>query len=402
MLVQLDHERNLHRAMAMAMSLAGHGQPAAATVRAGAAKPDAVATSLMPVPIFNFAVHNIAFSPRTSLPPIIGDGQTLATGDGTGTIRLWTVATGEMEATIAAHTNWAFSVAWSSDAQGFATAGGDDLVHLFQITDLSKPAKTFRGHANDVHAVVFSSSNDHLFSAGDDRHIIKWNLKDGTIEKRWRAHNEQIPSLALSPAGRFLASGSRDDSIRLWDAHTGKLIDTLIGHSDDVLSVRFSPDGRFLASAGYDHTVRLWHVESGRTRRIFKGHTNRVFSVDFSPNGEWLASAGDSTVRLWDVKSGAVIRVASMGGEIATATGKIPENLSAVAFSPNGEFLAVSSTTGITFLLSAQTGKLLRQYRQMEPGFVASRCKAPTSLIGKTLRLIPTATSTSPISAATG
>ena len=72
------------------------------------AAPDAVATSLMPVPIFNFAVHNVAFSP---------DGTILATGDGTGTVRLWNTRTGELKAAVQAHTNWAFSVAWAPDGK---------------------------------------------------------------------------------------------------------------------------------------------------------------------------------------------------------------------------------------------------------------------------------------------
>ena len=41
-------------------------------VHAEGLTPDPVATSLMPVPIYNFAVHNVAFSP---------DGKKLATGD---------------------------------------------------------------------------------------------------------------------------------------------------------------------------------------------------------------------------------------------------------------------------------------------------------------------------------
>src|SRR5688500_1595599 len=102
----------------------------------------------MPVPIFNFAVHNVAFSP---------DGRTLVTGDGHGVVRLWDVESGGLRAAVQAHTNWAFNVAWSGDGKYFVTGGGDDLVHLFQSSDPAQPLKTFRGHSNDVHAVVVSS-----------------------------------------------------------------------------------------------------------------------------------------------------------------------------------------------------------------------------------------------------
>src|SRR4051812_17625162 len=56
-------------------------------VHAEGLTPDPVATSLMPVPIYNFAVHNVAFSP---------DGKKLATGAGDGFVRLWETSTGKL------------------------------------------------------------------------------------------------------------------------------------------------------------------------------------------------------------------------------------------------------------------------------------------------------------------
>lgn len=309
--------------------------------------PDAVATALMATPVFNFAVHNLAFSP---------DGRTLATGDGHGVVRLWDTQSGILRATLQAHTNWAFSVAWLTDGKFFATGGGDNLVHLFESSHPVQPLKTFRGHSNDVHAVVISADSQYIVSAGDDRRIIVWNVSTGSLEREWTAHDKQIPTLALGPDGHTLASGSRDDSIRLWDLRTGALRETLIGHTDDVLSVRFSPGGKSLASASYDHTVRLWDVSTGRAARIFKGHTNRVFSVAFSPDGSRLASAGDSTVRIWNITTRAPLHV------LTTPNNQITEHLSAVAFSPDGKTLAVSSTTGSTFLFSAETGAVLKQF----------------------------------------
>ena len=322
-------------------------------VSVGNQAPDAVATALMPVPIFNFAVHNVAFSP---------EGRTLATGDGHGVVRLWDTHSGGLQATVQAHTNWAFSVAWSADGEFFVTGGGDDLVHLFAVGNPAQPLKTFRGHSNDVHAVVMSPDGQHIVSAGDDRRIIVWNVSAALPEREWIAHEKQIPTLAVGPDGHMLASGSRDDSIRLWDLRAGELRETLIGHSDDVLSVRFSRDGKLLASASYDQTARLWDVARGRALRIFKGHTNRVFSVAFSPDESRLASAGDSTVRIWNTVTGVPLHVFSLGGTIATSNGTVTENLSAVAFSPDGKTLAVSSTTGSTFLLSAETGAVLKKF----------------------------------------
>lgn len=322
---------------------------AAALIHAEGKTPDKVATHLMPVPIFNFAIHNVAFHP---------DGQTLATGDGNGLVRLWETKTGRLRHSIPAHTNWAFSIAWSRDGKFLATGGGDNLVHWFDAAKPGQPLKTFTGHSGDVHAVIIAPDSRSIFSAGDDKRIIAWDARRGASKRDWTAHSLQIPTLALSPDGKILASGSRDDSIRLWNTRSGRGRDTLIGHHDDVMSVRFSPDGKTLASASYDQTVRLWEVATGKAVRIFQGHTNRVFSVAFSPDGKRLVSAGDSTVQVWDVASGTVLNVISLGGVISSAKGKVPENLSSVAFSPDGNSLAVASTTGLAFLLT-QSGEVL-------------------------------------------
>ena len=317
--------------------------------------PDPVATRLMPVPIYNFAVHNVAFSP---------DGRTLATGDGAGVVRLWETATGKLRFKIPAHTNWAFSVAWSKSGKFFATGGGDDLIHLFDSANPTAALKTFNGHDGDVHAVVITPDERRVASAGDDRQIILWDIKSGKPIRKRPAHEKAIPTLALSPNGKMLASGSRDHLIRLWNMETGRLRETLVGHTEDVLSVRFSPDGKWLASTSYDQTVRLWDASSGKSLRIFYGHTNRVFGVAFSPDGKRLASAGDSSLRIWDALHGTELKVIFPGGEIATRKGTVNGNISAVAFSPDGEKLAASSTTGQIFLLSANTGDVMRTFSE--------------------------------------
>jgi WD40 repeat protein len=56
-----------------------------------------------------------------------------------------------------------------------------------------------------------------------------------------------------------------------------------------------------LASASGDSTVRLWEAGSGALLSTLKGHEDWVRAVAFSPDGKMLASAsGDKTVRLWE------------------------------------------------------------------------------------------------------
>jgi len=64
----------------------------------------------------------------------------------------------------------------------------------------------------------------------------------------------------------------------------------------------FSPDSKHLASASVDSSVRIWDVSSGSLVKTLFGHVGSVLAVAFSPDGVQVASGGeDKAVLLWDI-----------------------------------------------------------------------------------------------------
>ncbi len=123
---------------------------------------------------------------------------------------------------------------------------------------------------------------------------------------------------------------------------------TLSGHADFVFSVAFSPDGRHLASGGRDSTIRMWDVVTGKVVRTLQGHTDSVTCVVFHPDGRQLASASeDGTIKLWDAAS---------GRERLTLKGHAGEVLW-IRFSPDGRYLASASLEGPIKLWDAASGQ---------------------------------------------
>src|SRR5205823_11770320 len=119
-----------------------------------------------------------------------------------------------------------------------------------------------------------------------------------------------------------------------WDLDT-KQARTLTGHTQEITSLVFSADGRLLASAGRDKTVRVWDLKTGSVVRTLDNLGAEINSLALSPDGKLLAAANaDKTVRLWEFSTGVPLQ---------TLSGHSDEVLK-VAFSPDGQLLASASS----------------------------------------------------------
>lgn len=163
-----------------------------------------------------------------------------------------------------------------------------------------------------------------------------------------------VNAVAFSPDGKLLAGGANGTGIKLWDVATGEVKLTLEGHPYGTEALAFSPDGSMLVSGS--EKVRLWDVKTGRLIREMDEKKILVDSlgvqdVGFSPDGKSIASAGDHLI-IWDVETGNPIKQFESGSYV-------------VALSPDGKSIA-SATSEKVKLFDIETGKLKFEARQSD------------------------------------
>jgi WD40 repeat protein len=90
----------------------------------------------------------------------------------------------------------------------------------------------------------------------------------------------------------------------LIDLERSCIVARLEGHVGQVFSARWVPGGQVL-TAGADGTARLWDGRSGALLRTYRGGTRFLADATVTSNGLVIGGDADGLLRFWDAASGA-------------------------------------------------------------------------------------------------
>ena len=159
----------------------------------------------------------------------------------------------------------------------------------------------------------------YAVSAGADRTIKVWDNGDLHCTLSFDSGLKSKP-ICVSLSAHLLVSGFEKGTLGGFDFTTGeKLFDIQHCHHTSVTSVEIAPPRRFFATGGADSAVRIWDVKTRAMLTHFKNHTMEVTSLHFVPSSTHLySSSADMSVCLFDITAEKIIdRITSFGSHVA-------------------------------------------------------------------------------------
>jgi serine/threonine protein kinase len=279
------------------------------------------------------------------------NGQRLTASHAPGGITLWDVTTGRVVRTMRSFVGLWENLGFNGD--------GTRLVHAISSSDFTlklregkiRSSTTLavwdpeRGTRVTTRATARASSCIRFSKAGPHRVALHAGgavaVEDVITGDRVRAIPTRATSFDLSPDGTHLALCEPSGIVAVWDLAQEAPVARFGGDPGKAYLVALSGDGEHLARATIPpHGVRqasritVWDYRTGIVRAAFPTHEDDVTALAFSPVGSWLATASrDRTVILWDTAT---------GRETLTLRGHT-DDVTCLCFSPDGCRLASGS-----------------------------------------------------------
>jgi WD40 repeat protein len=201
---------------------------------------------------------------------------------------------------------------------------------------------------------------DVLHIAAQRSSMIQRTLAGGDTDAAFGQKSRSVA--AFSPDGELIASSDAGGGVVIRSAGSGDVVAGPIGGGPaSVFAIAFSPSGEQLATGGDGGKVAQWDPRTGVEVADPVQVDDPISSLAFSPDGRVLAvGTREGMVTLLSAAEGTTLAGPTKFQGIGGLTGQF-KTISGLAFSPDGEHLAVGVEQGVLFLAPADSLRVAKQ-----------------------------------------
>jgi centriolar protein POC1 len=199
------------------------------------------------------------------------------------------------------------------------------------------------GHGNPIFTLELSQKPGILFTGGNDKGLVEWNLENFSfikvmfpvrasiyaihgpagypilltglrsgevlvfdfiqqkIIKSLQHHLKPIFDIKSVNKKNELLIASEDGTVSVWNLASLEMVHSIKVSADTVRCIAISPDEKQVAFGCRDNSIKIYDLDDYTLLKSLHGHTMSVFTLAYSPDGTYLASGGrDAQIKIWD------------------------------------------------------------------------------------------------------
>lgn len=232
-------------------------------------------------------------------------GQYIAIGTDNCEVQLWDITRQKQVRSMNGHSARVGALAWNNHI--LSSASRDSTIINHDVRQQHHQVSSLRGHHQEVCGLAWSLDGTQLASGGNDNLLNVWESSDLTKPRfTMTEHTAAVKALSWCPfQANTLASGggTADGCIRFWNTQTGACLNS-INTGSQVCALQWSRQYKEIVSShGFPRNqINVWKYPSMVKVAELSGHDSRVLHLAQSPDGVTLVSAaGDETLRFWKV-----------------------------------------------------------------------------------------------------
>uniref|UniRef100_F4C2Z5 WD40 repeat-containing protein n=1 Tax=Sphingobacterium sp. (strain 21) TaxID=743722 RepID=F4C2Z5_SPHS2 len=189
---------------------------------------------------------------------------------------------------------------------------------------------TLSGHQNPIFAVETGSTPSMLFTAGNDKGVVEWDLDVGKFKRILLPVKSSVYALHYLPAGKLLAIGERSGLVTIVDVEKHLVVARLQHHEKPIFGIQAFHTKPELIVSSEDGTVSIWDTVNFKLLYHFNVSAETVRCIALNRTEDTIAfGAKDSKIRLFHARD--YLQFQEINEHSAAIT--------ALTFSPDGNFL---------------------------------------------------------------